>query len=199
MRAAIVLGSAPCIHDDLERALALFQDALLVAVNGACTVVERIDVMVAGHTSKAPAFVRARLEAFPSVPLPEVWANWNLPVVRHPGRKYPVTEYPMVTRWFDATHSTGATSAGKASKMALTAGYGPVVLAGCPMDASGYDFAEARVKHEAGCKRVGDPRYDQHKTILRYRAAMARLADGEFRGKVFSMSGFTRDCLGEPR
>jgi hypothetical protein len=119
-------------------------------------------------------------------------------VARYPGKKPPTEELPQVTRWFDATHSTGATSAGKASKMALTAGYGPVVLAGCPMDASGYDFAEARVKHDVGCKRVGDPRHDQHKTILRYRAAMARLAGGEFKGKVFSMSGYTRDCLGAP-
>jgi hypothetical protein len=104
----------------------------------------------------------------------------------------------MVSRWFDATHSTGATSAGKAAKMGLTAGYLPIILAGCPLNDSGYDFAEARVKHEAGCKRVGDKQYNSHKTILRYRAAMKKLAESEFKGKVFSMSGYTKQCLGEP-
>ena len=198
MRAAIVLGSAPCVHDDLERALELYPGAFLIAVNGACTIVENIGAMVAGHTSKAPAFVKARREAFPDLALPECWANWALPVARHPERRYPVKEYPQVTRWFDATHSLGATSASKAAKMALTAGFGPVILAGCPLDDSGYDFADARVKHEAGCKRVGDPKWNAHKTILRYREAMRKLAESEFKGKVFSMSGFTREVLGAP-
>lgn len=193
----MVVGSAPCAHEDLEEALRLLEDPLIVTVNGACTMFEDIDVMVAGHTTKAPQFVNARLKAFPGE-LPEVWANWALPVKRHPERKYPSDEYPMVTRWFDTTHSLGATSASKAAKMCLTAGFGRVVLAGCPLDASGYSFDEARVKHEAGCKRVGDKQWDQHKTILRYRAAMAKLAEGEFRGKVFSMSGYTRQVLGAP-
>lgn len=198
MRPAVVVGSAPCAHEDLEAALRLLEDPLLIAVNGACTMIEDLDVMVAGHTSKAPQFVRARQEAFPDAPMPEVWANYALPLKRHPNRKYPTAEYPMVTRWFDATHSLGATSASKAAKMGLTAGYGPIVLAGCPLDASGYSFDEARVKHEASCKRVGDKQWDQHKTILRYRAAMAKLAEGEFKGKVFSISGYSRQVLGGP-
>lgn len=198
MRAAVVVGSAPCLHDDLENALALYPDAFVIAVNGACTCVEKLDAMVAGHAAKVRQFVRARREAFPGLELPEVWANWPIPVRRHPERTYPYKEHPEVTRWFDASHSTGATSAGKAAKMALTAGYAPVILAGCPLDTSGYSFDEARVKHEAGCKRVGDPRWDQHKTILRYREAMRKLAETEFAGRVFSMSGFTRQCLGAP-
>lgn len=197
MRPAVVVGSAPCAFEDLEAALWLLEDPFLIAVNGACTMVEHIDVMVAGHTAKAPAFVKARLEAFPGK-LPEVWANYALPLKRHPNRKYPTAEYPMVTRWFDATHSLGGTSASKAAKMGLTAGYGPIVLAGCPLDNSGYSFDEAKVKHDAGCKRVGDKQWDQHKTILRYRAAMAKLAEGEFKGKVFSMSGYSRQVLGHP-
>jgi hypothetical protein len=198
MRAAIVVGSAPCLHADLESALVLYPDAFVIAVNGACTSVEKIDVMVAGHTFKAPAFVKARLEAFPAAPLPEVWANWAGPVIRHPHKKPPAKELPMVTEWFDTSHSTGATSAGKAAKMALTKGFEPVIFAGCPLDASGYSFDEARVKHEASCKRVGHSQWDKHKMTLGYRAAMAKLAEGEFRGKVFSMSGFTRNCLGLP-
>lgn len=197
MRAAVVVGSAPCAHEDLEAALRLLEDPLIVTVNGACTMLENVDVMVAGHKEKTAQFIKARLDAFPGK-LPEVWASWAGPVARHPDRGPPVKEIPQVTRWFDTSHSTGATSAGKAAKMALTAGFCPIVLAGCPLDNSGYSFDEARVKHEFGCKRVGDPQYDKHKTILRYREAMAKLAENEFKGKVFSMSGYTRKLLGPP-
>lgn len=198
MQAAIVIGSAPCAHDDLERALELYPGAFLIAVNGACTMVEDLDAMVAGHTVKAPQFAAKRLEAFPRGPTPECWASWSGPVLRHKNRIPPAQEFPMVTRWFDVSHSTGATSAGKAAKMALTAGYGPVILAGCPLDNSGYSFDEAQVKHEASCKRVGDPRWNAHKTILRYREAMAKHAASDFKGKVFSMSGYTQKLLGSP-
>lgn len=197
MRAAIVAGSAPCAHVDFENARKLYPDAFVIAVNGACAMFEEIDAMLAGHTYGAAAFVKARLEAFPGRPLPAVWANWAGPVLRHKHKTPPAKELPMVTRWFDASHSSGATSAGKGILMALTAGYSPVVVAGCPLDNSGYSFDEARIKHDPSCKRVGDPRYDKHKTILRYREAFKKHSDA-WRGKVFSMSGFTRDCLGPP-
>ena len=126
MNAAIVVGSAPCYKADLEAALEAYPFAYIITVNGACAAVEYADAIVAGHTNKAEIFVKARREAFPKGKPFEVFANWA-----RPGRE-PKVLYPSVTRWFDGTMSTGATSAAKAARMALHLGYEPVILAGCP-------------------------------------------------------------------
>lgn len=193
-KAALVIGSAPCLYDDMEKALKLYPDALIATVNGACVAVEDVDVVVSGHTNKAEKFVAARRAAFPDCKPFEVWANWA-----RRGRE-PIQEYPSVTRWFGGEMSTGATSAAKAARMLLHAGYEPVILCGCPLDDSGY-FAGESIKGKGighDCRRVGDPTQNEHRTIRNYRDKFARLAAGEFKGKVFSFSGLTKKLLGEP-
>jgi hypothetical protein len=108
-----------------------------------------------------------------------------------------------VTDWHGPEFSAGATSAGKAALIGLDAlGAEKVILCGCPMDGSGYFPGEsvtgATIKHDPGCQRVGDPTKQDRTIIRRYRDTMAKLAQTTFKGRVFSMSGFTRDCLGEP-
>lgn len=194
-KAAIVVGSAPCLHDDLKRALDLFPFAFVIAVNGACAEVEHADAIVAGHTSKAENFVAARLAAFPEGKPFEVWANW-VSENRQNGKFL----FPSVTRWFGAKVSTGATSAAKAARMALEQEYEPVILCGCPLDDSGYFPGESQKGKSIGhdCRRVGDPEQNDHRTILGYRNKFKKLAEKEFKGRVFSMSGNTRRWLGEP-
>jgi hypothetical protein len=64
------------------------------------------------------------------------------------------------------------------------------------MDGSGYSPAEAQIKHD--CERVGHAA-SQHRPIVEsYRRKMAFLGQGEFKGKVYSMSGYTREVLGGP-
>ncbi len=75
--AGIVVGSAPCLHDDLKRALDLYPFAFVATVNGACVEIEHVDVVVAGHTVKAELFVAAREAAFPDGAPYEVWANYG--------------------------------------------------------------------------------------------------------------------------
>lgn len=195
MNAAIVVGSAPCLHDDLKRALELYPFAFIITVNGACAEIEDADAIVAGHTAKAEKFVAARLAAFPKGKSFEVWANW-VSENRQNGKFL----FPSVTRWFGANVSTGATSAAKAARMALEAGYEPVILCGCPLDASGYFEGESNKGQAIGhdCRRVGDPEQDNHRTIVNYRDKFKKLAEKEFKGRVFSMSGRTREWLGEP-
>lgn len=190
-RPAIVVGSAPCFADDLNKALERYPDAFVLTVNGACAGVEQADAILAGHTNKAEHFTKARRKTFPQGQPFEVWANWA-----RPGRE-PVEDYPSVTRWFDGTMSTGATSAAKGARMALEVGYEPVILCGCPLDSSGYFKGEDRVVgHD--CRRVGDPAQIGHRTIEGYRRKFAKLAESEFKGRVFSMSGLTRELLGPP-
>ena len=192
--AALVVGSAPCLREDMERALELYPFAFIATVNGACVEIEEADAMVCGHTAKSEIFVAAREGAFPDAKPIEVWANWTQ---RHT-KGYKV--HPCVTRWFGGKVSTGATSAAKAVRMALEQDYEPVILCGCPMDNSGYFEGESVKGKGIGhdCRRVGDPDQNIHRTIQNYRDKFERLSKKEFKGKVFSMSGRTRKWLGEP-
>ena len=187
----LVVGSAPCLFEDVKRALALYPTAAIMAVNGTCTCLPYIDYLLAGHTDKAEEFVAQREKAFPGTRY-EVLATTD---VKH--EKESRQAHPSVTMWFDKTHCTGATSIGKGARMGLTLGYSPIIICGAPMDGSGYAEAEAKLKHN--CHRVGDPTKQDHRVMKGYKEKFRKLSESEsFRNKVFSMSGFTRDCLGEP-
>lgn len=194
MKTAIVVGSAPCLHDDLKRALELYPFAFICTVNGACIEIEEVDAIVAGHTNKAEIFTEARRKAFPTGKPFDVFANWA------GGGKPPRHEYPSVTKWFSKNCSTGATSAAKAARMMFEMEFEQVILCGCPLDSSGYFPGESQkglsISHD--CRRLGDPKEAQARAIEGYRRKFKKLAEGEFKGKVFSMSGLTRKWLGEP-
>lgn len=194
MKTAIVVGSAPCLHDDLKRALELYPFAYIATVNGACAEIEEADAIISGHTNKAEIFTEARRKVFPNGKPFEVFANWAR-VGEAPKR-----EYPSVTRWFSGHCSTGATSAAKAARMMFEIDYDQVILCGCPLDSSGYFEGESQkgrsISHD--CRRLGDPKEAQSRAIEGYKRKFHKLAESEFKGKVFSMSGLTRKLLGEP-
>lgn len=192
----LVVGSAPCLYADLEAAQRIAPIHQIMLVNGACTAVEDAQHVLAGHTGKAEDFAKARREAFPFA------LYWRLHATKYT-RKQPVErKYPSVTDWWGGEMSSGATSAGKAALIGLAMGFERVILCGCPMDGSGYFPGEsilgAGIKHEAACQRIGDKTKQNQRTIVRYRAKMAELAETTFKGRVFSMSGYTRQVLGAP-
>ena len=194
MPALLVVGSAPCLHDDMKAAFDLYPDAHVMLVNGACVAVEEAEHVLAGHREKAEYFAEARRTAFPFA-LP-----WRLHANGHKLDAQRKAATPSVTDWWDWSVSTGATSIGKGARIGLRMGYSPIILCGAPMDGSGYFPGESVVGREIRhlCRRVGDPAQQDHRTIVGYRNKFARLAADEFKGKVFSMSGFTRECLGSP-
>jgi hypothetical protein len=193
MVALLVVGSAPCALDDLAKAKALYPDAEIMAVNGACTMVREAHHMLSGHTVKAEEFVRERKRAFPDAPMPRVHANTLLKNARQYAR-----QYPSVTDWWGPEMSSGATSAGKAALIGIRMGFYPIILCGCPMDGSGYHPGDAKVKHDASCARVGDPTKQDRRMIKSYHEKMAALAKTDFKDRVYSMSGFTKMHLGGP-
>jgi hypothetical protein len=190
----IVVGSAPSLHEDLANAKAMYPDAEVMLINGACAAIEDAEHILAGHTEKAEEFVAARDKAFPFAKPYRVHATQRV------GKNcIQPEEYPSVTDWWPPECSSGATSAGKAALICLKLGVRMVVFAGCPLDGSGYFVGEsAGIRQQATCQRVGDPRKQQAATIRRYKKRMAELAETTFKGKVFSMSGYTRDLLGYP-
>lgn len=193
MTALLVVGSAPCALEDLAAAKRLYSTAEVMLVNGACTMVENAEHMLAGHTAKANQFVAARDKAFPFADPIRVHANT---LIKH-RRNYELM-YPVVTDWWGPEMSSGATSAGKAALIGMAMGFDPIVLCGCPMDGSGYAPNEAVVPHDRSCARVGHAAAQGKRMILSYREKMISLARTTFKGKVFSMSGFTREHLGAP-
>jgi len=193
MPALLVVGSAPCAQADLAKARAMYSDAEIMTVNGACTMVRDAQHMLSGHTAKAKEFVAARKKAFPDASLPRVHANT---LNKHLNSNKVV--HPMVTDWWGGEMSSGATSAGKAALIGIAMGFHPIILCGCPMDGSGYDPAEAVVPQDRSCARIGDAAMQNRRTIMGYREKLISLARTVFKDKVFSMSGFTRQHLGTP-
>jgi hypothetical protein len=64
-RVLLAVGSAPGLYEDLAAAKALYPDAEVMLINGACAAVEEAQHILAGHTEKAEEFVAARDKAFP--------------------------------------------------------------------------------------------------------------------------------------
>ena len=195
------MGSAPCLFEDVEDALALRPFASLMLVNGACTAIENAEHMLAGHEEKAEQFVRERNKAFPNALPIRVHAS------THPHRLSTAKQMmPSVTDWWPHEVGVGATSASKAAKICFMLGATEVILCGCPMDQPGYFPGEAKVQQHRSCQRIGDHGIafglgipvQETRIVQGYRQKLKILADGEFKGKVFSMSGFTRKCLGAP-
>lgn len=196
----LVVGSAPCLFADVKRALSIRPFASLMLVNGACTAFENAEHMLAGHEEKADFFLRERRKVFPDTKI-------RVHACCHPHRRDMMSQmFPSVTDWHGHEKGTGATSASKAAKLCFDLGADEVILCGCPLNEPGYFDGEAKVPQHIMCERIGDHGtsrigipVQQTRIIQGYRTNFKQLAEGEFKGRVFSMSGFTRDCLGEPR
>jgi hypothetical protein len=193
MTTLLVVGSAPCLHEDLVAARALFWDHETMTVNGACAAVEHAEHILAGHTARAEEYNAARKRVFPNAAPWRVHANWT--------SKSPIPrkKLPSVTDWWPVEMSSGATSAGKAALIGLAMNFERVVLCGCPMDGSGYFPRECEgIWKDPACARIGDPKKQGAKLIQRYKDRMRELAATTFKGRVFSMSGHTKELLGAP-
>lgn len=161
-------------------------------VNGACTALEDAEHILSGHTDNAELFAAARRKAFPAA---NRWRLHATTTDKH--RTDAGARLPSVTDWWGKDMCTGATSIAKGARIGFALGFDEIILCGAPMDGSGYVSSEAQVPHF--CHRVGAPEAQTRRVIAGYRQKFKRLADGEFKGRAFSMSGFTMACLGAPR
>lgn len=178
----IVVGSAPSLYEDLKAAKALRPDAHVLLINGAAQLVEEAQHMLAGHCEKADAFVAARRKKFPHAP----------PILVHASFRNGLGMPECVThRWRGV--ATGGTSAWKAVRIGKAMGYSEIILAGCPIDDSGYAAGESDgIAHS--CARIG---LGEGRMYHNYRVTFAKRAKEEGRG-VYSMSGYSRELLGVP-
>jgi hypothetical protein len=214
----LVVGSAPCLYDDVARAYELRPFASVMLINGAGTAIENAEHVLAGHEEKAEFFAAARRKVFPYAP------PWRLHACTMPHRINEMKHMcPSVTDWWPIENGIGATSASRAAKIAkYRLGFSEVILCGSPLDDSGYFPGEGKgIPQDRSCVRVGDPcvlkgfvtphhtgeystqpgmpmKAQETRIVRAYRTRFKQLAEGEFKGWVFSMSGFTREILGYP-
>jgi len=198
MRVLLVVGSAPCLYADVAAARELFPGAEVMTINEAAGALEDVDHVLAGHTAKAGQFVEYRMSKFPHCKRFRVHANWMRL------NEAPRDQYPMVTDWWGGDVSSGATSAGKAIRIAQKMGFDRVVLCGCPMNNSGYfnpqdtEAMQEQYRHLGKCARIGLAKDEKNRSVVRYKDTFRNLAATEWKGWVFSMSGFSRELLGAP-
>ena len=193
MPALLVIGSAPCLYEDIDKALSLYPDAELLLLNEASGAVPEAEHILSGHTKKAKLFTDYRYKKFPDCKPFRVHASWSSKAVVPPKE-----EFPCVTDWWDSAVSSGGTSAGKGALIGLKLGYLPVILCGCPMDGSGYFNPKETGGFAHDCRRIGSEKQQKSRAVQNYKRRMKKLADSVFKGKVFSMSGYTKQVLGAP-
>jgi hypothetical protein len=189
--ALLVVGSAPCAYDDYAKAKEAYPFAETMVVNGASSMIEDADHVLIGHFESAKQFLEARKAAFPDCKPYRIHADCE-------GfqRRYE-QEFPFVTDWWKDKIS-GCGVAGTAAMIGLAMGFNPIILCGCPFDGSGYSFEAAEPRLDPNMPRIGSATDQDKAVIKKYRFILARLAQYEFKDRVFSMSGYTRAHLGPP-
>lgn len=186
---AIVCGPAPSLFDDIHHCLAIVKRATFVAVNEGLSLITA-DILVTVDMLFAKQARRYAEEVMPA------------PVTIHAKLK-PLGKSHGVEGvdywWHDEPCLPG--SGWWATRWALAVGFDRVVLCGCPMDAgSGYHpDVMRRMGRDAGqVDGYEDARPAREHVARKFQPA---LRDAVARGegfRVYSMSGFTRELLGEP-
>lgn len=179
----LVVGSAKCVYEDVRRARQLRPDAHVLAINEAGGAIADIEHLLAGHCEKAGQYLAYRRRKFPNAKSCFVHASYR------DGRMMPGS----VTHCWRHV-ATGGTSAWKAVRIGKAMGYEEIILCGCPMDNSGYFFAEEQTGIVVDCDRIG---LGEGRMYDNYRRTFAKRAQEEGQN-VYSMSGYSRELLGEP-
>lgn len=177
----LIVGSAPCVYDDLAHARSIRPEHHTLLINGAALLFEHAEHILCGHGEKVAMFVEARHAKFPNAK----------PCYIHASRRGGTDPKGVTHIWENV--ATGGTSAWKAVRIARGMGYDEMILCGCPLDDSGYAPGESDgIKHS--CDRIG---LGEGRMYHNYRHTFSVRAKTEGAG-VYSMSGFSRELLGAP-
>ena len=172
MKACVVLGTAPCMWDDLARA----PDGLdVVAVNRAGMLyLDPIVLWVSVHGKNLQEFIDARRGLGGSMDF-DSYGNFAAS-----------EESGDTIRW--NRPNGGGSSSLFAVKIARELGYDRIVLAGVPLE------GQTTIVDVDGTEIVEEP---SHLGFGVYRGGWLKVLD-EIRNNVRSMSGWTRETFGEP-
>lgn len=168
----LVCGNAACLFDDVARARAIFENAPVIAVNGAAKVIQAV-ALYSKHPERFTAFRWLEAQRFHFGAKPTTHAD-----TRAAGKP------PCVDYWWTGLWGGGG-SAWDARKLAHFMGYAPVVLCGCPLDPGPYTNGGG----------IGGFMTDKQ-VVQDLRDGLAR--ETPWHAGAYSMSGYTRELLGTP-
>lgn len=185
----IVIGSAGCVHDDLGELPD--RDLMWVAaVNGAC-IIHPCDFIMSQHPDKLGHWRElARQEL-------GIWPETHS--ARPPNANGSYEDYPWVDYWWPNAHNQ-ASSAWTAVRICRAMGFDEIILAGCPLNpTAGYFQGEARTLKNGFENESRFGAQVEHKGFVRSMQESLRMYVAAGEGlNVYSMSGYTRELLGEP-
>ena len=186
-RRALVVGTAGCVFNDIARlTLHGFTDRThdIFIVNEAFRFMARWDHWVSLHPERMVAWRSEAMHtngrhALAPIHLPDLDPDdWDQLASRAGGIAFPHQRHAW--RVEGATGEQSGSSGLFATRLAIRFGYERVILAGVPMDTSPHALS-------------AEPWMDRDRFIAAWSAA-----ERELKGKVRSMSGWTREFLEEP-
>lgn len=183
----LVVGSAPCIFDDLQAAHELHPDAAICCLNEAVAAVFP-DFIATCHAEKMTRFLDLARASHGKGCEPILLAQGS------PSEHRPAV--PEGTHFWQV--AAGAGSAAFATKVLLAIGFSPVIWCGCPLNGGdGYFNDEITVRSTPSDPRLGfvDSRSD---LACWWREQLAKMAKYPAFAEVYSMSGYSRAVLGPP-
>ena len=182
----LVVGTAPCVHEDVEEALLAYPDATICAVNEAGALLPA-DYLVTCHGDKIEQFLELQENAF------GIFGDDNpMPELHMKDISEATTERPAY-RW---QISIGAGSAPFAAAIMALIGYELVIFCGCPMDGGG-GYAMETHKGTDIDPRFGD--LDQsHQLVRTWKDQLYHMKQDhpDLCDRFRSMSGFTKHIFG---
>ena len=166
---AIITGSSCRLFCDYERAKMVFDKFDIIAVNFSGICFKNVVHLVSLHADRIPAFVKAAsIDNGRHVHTHTIIGNLHIPEVEN--------------AWDDEITNTGGSSALFACRVGIRLGYDRILLCGVPLTSHRRFYDPYETKSEVGDRA----------TILAW-----QMAKEEFGDKIKSMSGRTRELLGE--
>lgn len=177
----LVCGFGPGFYDDLDRAKQLRPGAAVIAVNEAVKAVDAFAFFTL-HPEKIATRWRPLRRQYFGTPIP----------VHSGGRSFEKRSHiPGVDYWWRQA-AGGGTSVWAAARMAKLMGFEERILVGAPLEYGNYADGNFAKSFRQGRKR------DDGRDILQgYRDYVAN--DIDWHEGCYSLSGFTRQVLGEPK
>lgn len=185
----LILGCARCVWDDLDRINHLQYDVMCVNDIGAYVPIF-IQHWYSNHADCLDWWVRYRSWRYGDVLSREKPDHFKLHSCFGGKLTYPTDKINKVNRWNIPGHGSSGLNA---AYTAIGLGYDEIVLAGLPYDASGhfFDAPDGNRVLNANNRWI---KFDSDG----FKRLWTNARNNVFDGKVRSLSGMTRDVLGEP-
>ncbi len=176
----LVVGSAPCLTADLNVAKGLRPSHKIMAINDAARWI-KADFVFSYHADKIPEFAAGQREFHSDF------------TTHSDARKLERSRDCAQYFWHGLHH--GATSAVAGAHAGMYMGFPEAILCGCPMT-GGDGYAGPTSPHTSANPRFGFML--PHKGLIRSNQTALKRFATIGKGRVFSLSGFSRQVLGPP-